>query len=95
MPERVTYVLVVHLPADGVESFQRYETAVLPLLSDHQGTLERRLRSPDERTEVHLVTFPSRDHFETYRDDPRRAGHSSLLGESRARIELYEMSDAL
>ena len=47
MGSPVVYVLVIHLPADGVESFQRYEAAVLPLLSDHQGRLERRL-SPAE-----------------------------------------------
>jgi hypothetical protein len=90
---RVTYVLVVHLPADGVESFQRYELAVLPLLSDHDGHLERRLRSADEQTEVHLVSFPSTEHFARYRDDPRRAEHASLLDESRAQTELYELTD--
>jgi hypothetical protein len=31
---RVTYLLVVHLPVDGVHSFQRYEAAVLPLLTE-------------------------------------------------------------
>ncbi len=40
---RVTYVLVIHGPAEGVELFQRYEAAVLPLLSEHGGALERRL----------------------------------------------------
>jgi hypothetical protein len=89
----LVYVLVIHLPADGVESFQRYEAAVLPLLSDHHGRLERRLRSADERTEVHLVSFPSAEHFESYRDDPRRAEQSHLLDEAHARIELYELID--
>jgi hypothetical protein len=61
----MVYVLVIRLPADGVESFQRYESAVLPLLSDHRGQLDRRLRSADEQTEVHLVSFPSADHAAT------------------------------
>ncbi len=89
----MVYVLVIHLPADGVESFQRYESAVLPLLSDHQGRLDRRLASADQRTEVHLVTFPSAEHFERYRSDPRRAEQSALLDESGARIELYDVTD--
>jgi hypothetical protein len=50
------YVLVIHIPAEGVELFQRYEAAVLPLLSAHGGSMERRLPS-------------------------------------RARVELYELSD--
>ena len=52
----VTYVLVVRLPADGVASFQRYESAVLPILSEHDGTLERRLQGHDQQTEVHVVS---------------------------------------
>ena len=90
---RVVYVLVIHLPADGVESFQRYEAAVLPLLADHHGRLDRRLRSVDERTGVHLVSFPSADHFESYRNDPRRAEQSHLLDKAHARLELYELID--
>jgi uncharacterized protein (DUF1330 family) len=75
----VVYVLVIHLPVDGVGSFQRYEAAVLPLLSDHHGCLDRRLRSEDEQTEIHVVSFPSADHFESYRNDPRRAELTQLL----------------
>lgn len=90
---RVVYVLVIHLPADGVEVFQRYEAAVLALLPDHQGRLDRRLRSEDQRTEVHLVTFPSVEHFESYRNDPRRAEQTHLLEASGARIELYDVTD--
>lgn len=90
---RVTYVLVVHLPAGGVDSFQRYENAVLPLLAEHEGNLEQRLRSDDQLTEVHVLSFPSGAHFERYREDPRRDFHSHLLRESRADVELYEMSE--
>ena len=89
----VVYVLVIHLPAAGVESFQRYEAAVLPLLSEHHGQLDRRLRSADEQTEVHLISFPSVGHFESYRHDPRRTAESHLLDEAHARIEFYELSD--
>jgi hypothetical protein len=89
----VVYVLVFHLPADGIESFRRYEAAVLPLLADHQGHLDRRLRSADGRTEVHLVSFPSEEQFENYRNDPRRAEQSRYLDQARARIDLYQMSD--
>ena len=89
----MVYLLVIHLPADGVESFQRYEAAVLPLLADHHGRLDRRLRSADGQTEVHLVSFPSADHFESYRNDPRRAKQSHLLDKAHARLELYELID--
>jgi hypothetical protein len=89
----VIYALVIHVPSGGVDSFQRYELAVLPLLSEYEGSLERRLRSDDQQTEVHLVSFPSAEHFARYRGDPRRASHSRLLDEANAHIELYELRD--
>lgn len=90
---RVTYVLIVHVPAEGVELFQRYEAAILPLLPDHGGRLDRRLRSHDGQTEVHLISFPSAERFGEYREDPRRAQHSAWMDASGARVELYELTD--
>lgn len=91
---RAVYVLVARLREAGVARFADYERAVLPLLAGHGGRLERRLRSPDGRTEVHLVSFPSPERFAAYRDDPRRAEHANLLQESGAAIELFELRDA-
>jgi hypothetical protein len=91
----VVSVLSVRLPADGVESFQRYEEQVLPLLANQSGRLERRLRSPDGRIEVHLVSFSSVEHFHSYRDDPRHAELQPLLERSGAQADLYELYDVL
>jgi uncharacterized protein (DUF1330 family) len=89
-----TYVVVVHVPDTGIETFQRYEARVLPFLAEHAGLLERRLRSLDGRVEVHVVTFPSQQQFHDYRDDPRRREHQALLEASRARIEVHRVLDA-
>jgi aminoglycoside 6'-N-acetyltransferase len=88
-----TYVLVAHIPAAGLASYQEYETRVLPLLAAHGGVLERRLRSEDGLTEVHLVSFASPDRFVRYRDDPRRLAEAPTLERSGARSELYELHD--
>jgi uncharacterized protein (DUF1330 family) len=53
----VTYVLIARIPPAGVEAFQRYEAAVLPLLAEHGGRLARRLRTDGGEVEVHLVEF--------------------------------------
>jgi uncharacterized protein (DUF1330 family) len=88
-----TYVLVARIPAAGVEAFERYEAAVLPLLADHGGRLHRRLRSADRTVEVHLIAFAADDALAAYRADPRRAEHAPLLEQSGAQIELLEMED--
>jgi hypothetical protein len=89
----VTYVLVARIPPAGVEAFQRYEAAVLPLLGKHDGRLARRLRTGDGEVEVHVVEFASAAAFDAYRADPRRTEHAALLEASGARLELLAVDD--
>jgi hypothetical protein len=87
------FVQVVRVPEDGICAFQRFESAVLPLLPEYGGALERRLRTYDNRVEIHLVSFRSREALESYLADPRRQEHLHLLRESRAEAELFEVAD--
>jgi hypothetical protein len=89
----LTLVLMARIPAEGVEGFQAYESRVLPLLAEHGGRLQRRLRGEDGRFELHLVWFPSAAHLESYRADPRRGEHAPLVEASRAKLELIEVAD--
>jgi hypothetical protein len=52
----------------------RYEEAVLQLLGRHGGTLERRARSTDGTTEVHLIRLRSLDRQHAFMIGPDRAG---------------------
>jgi len=89
----VTFVLMARIPAEGIEDFQAYEAAVLPLLPEFNGRLERRLRNPDGTVEVHIVSFASDADFQNYRTDPRRTAHAWLLEKSSAKIELFPMAN--
>jgi uncharacterized protein (DUF1330 family) len=86
-------VQIVRIPAEGVADFQLYESRVLPLLPRHGGRLERRLRSADGRIEVHVVSFPSPEALEQYRNDPERTAQLPLLTRSGAARELIEVTD--
>ena len=77
--DRFTVVAVLDLPPEALIAFRRHEDGVLPLLSRHGGRLERRLRTPDGATEVHLLSFPSDAAWEAYRADPERLAHRPLL----------------
>src|ERR1700754_1458738 len=89
----VTFVLVARIPTRGIEDFRAYEDAVLPLLPEFNGRLERRLRNPDGTVEIHIVSFASEADFQDYRDDPRRMAQARLLEKSAASIELFAMQD--
>ena len=89
----VTFVLVARIPAEGVADFRAYEDAVLPLLPEFNGRLERRLRNSDGTIEMHIVSFASEADFQNYRNDPRRTAQAWLLEKSSATLELLPMAD--
>jgi uncharacterized protein (DUF1330 family) len=90
---RLTFVLIARVPSDGVASFQAYEEAVLPLLSEFGGLLESRLRNSDSTIEVHIVSFDSEQNFQRFRSDPRLASFARLIEASAAKNELFAMTD--
>jgi hypothetical protein len=89
----VTFALIVRIPAEGIEDFRAYEDAVLPLLPEFNGRLERRLRNPDGTLEVHIISFASDADFQGYRNDPRRTAQAWLLQKSSAKLELLQMAN--
>jgi hypothetical protein len=76
---RVTVVAVLDCRAEDVPAFQRYEDVVLPLLARHDGRLERRLRSADGSSEVHVLSFGSQAAYGRYQADPDRLEAGALL----------------
>ena len=92
-PSSVTFVMIARIPPEGISMFAAYEDHVLPLLAEHGGVLQRRLRREDGLVEVHVVWFPSALAFARFREDPRRAQHAPELEASGARIELLQVED--
>jgi len=90
---RLTLVMVADVAREGVEAFQRYEAAVLPMLERHDGRLERRLRTADGQAEVHIVSFGSRAGYDAYCADPERADHRTLLEGVALTQRLLEVID--
>jgi hypothetical protein len=90
---RLTLALVVDLAADAVEPFDAYERRVLPLLARHGGRLDRRLRTADGRTEIHLVSFADRTGYDAYLADPDRAEASHLLDGLDLQRRLLEVTE--
>ena len=84
MTEGVTLCAILRVPAAGLDAFRTYEAAVLPLLREHGGELQRQLRTADGLTEVHIIRFPSTARLDAYRADPRRLAHAGLFDASGA-----------
>ncbi|TMR39252.1 hypothetical protein ETD85_02500 [Nonomuraea zeae] len=54
----VTYLILARLPEGGLYAFDADGGAVLPFLAEYGGRLERRLRTPGDQIEAHLITIP-------------------------------------
>lgn len=93
----ILLMVIARVPDTGLPAFDRYESLVLPLLDEHRGVLQRRLReaaAPGGRcTEMHLVWFPAEADLEAYRADERRTRHAPLMTEPGASIELFRVED--
>ena len=89
----VTFLMLARLPEGGLDAFEAYERAVLPLLAEYGGRLERRLRTSDDQVEAHLIAFPGDEDLAAYRADPRRAAAAPLLEASGAVVELLAVRD--
>jgi hypothetical protein len=90
---RLTFALIARVPSDGVASYQAYEEAVLPLLSEFGGLLERRLRNSDGTIEVHILSFDTDQNYQRFKSDPRRGSLSHLFEASAASNEVFAMTD--
>ena len=86
-------VAIVEMAPGHADAGQRYEDAVLGLLDRYGGTLERRTRSMDGTTEVHLIRFQSRDGYQAFRIDPDRAAHRVRAGDAAPTTRAIEVHD--
>lgn len=72
--------VVIELDPRDAPAFDAYEERVLALLARHGGELQRRLRSGDRGSEIHILSFADDAALRAYLDDPERAAARTLLG---------------
>lgn len=87
-------VAVVEMAPGSAEAGRRYEDAVLALLDRHGGAVERRLRTGDSTTEVHVIRFRSRAGYESFLVDPDRLAHRADLGDAAPTTRVLEVQEA-
>jgi len=72
--------------------FDEYESTVLALLEKYGARIEDRLRSADDRAEVHLLYFPNAGSLAAFRNDPIRASAQDIWERSGASSSLTEVA---
>ncbi|KAA9151767.1 hypothetical protein FPZ12_038230 [Amycolatopsis acidicola] len=89
----VLLAVVVDMVAGREDDGQRFEDDVLARLGKHGGTLERRLRTADAGSEVHLLRFTSRAGYEAFLADPDRLALRDKVGHAAPAARVLEVKD--
>lgn len=78
---------------EGMEiEFLEYENKVLPILSEYEGMLLKRIRhgfSTDMPYETHIISFKNNDQFQRYIDAPERKQYMHLAEEVIKHIDVF------
>jgi hypothetical protein len=93
LPAELLLVAIVEMKAGEEATGQRYEDAVLGLLDRHGGSVERRMRSVDSPTEVHVIRFRSRVGYESFMVDPERLAYRDRIGDAAPNTRVLEVHD--
>jgi hypothetical protein len=86
-------VAIVELVPGSAAAGQQYEDTVLGLLDRHGGSVERRMRSMDSATEVHIIRFRSRAGYESFMTDPDRLDYRDSIGDAAPTTRVLEVRE--
>jgi hypothetical protein len=86
-------VAVVDMAPGHAMAGIQYEDTVLGLLPRYGGSIERRMRTADSATEVHVIRFRSRSGYESFMVDPDRLGLRDRIGHAAPTTRVLEVSE--
>jgi hypothetical protein len=92
-PGELLLVAIVEMAPGHTAAGRRYEDTVLGLLDRHGGSVERRMRSTDSASEVHVIRFRSRSGYESFMADPDRLGYRARIGDAAPTARVIEVRD--
>lgn len=92
-PGELLLVAIVEVAPGNTAAGQRYEDTVLGLLDRRGGSVERRMRSRESATEVHVIRFSSRAGYEFFMVDPDRLGYRDRIGGAAPTTRVLEVCE--
>jgi hypothetical protein len=86
-------IAIVEMAPGSAATGHKYEDTVLGLLDQHGGAVERRMRSMDSATEVHIIRFRSRAGYESFMADPDRLEYRDKIGDAAPTTRVLEVRE--
>lgn len=100
MSDEIVVIASLHVHPGQEHLLREFESQAIRIMQDHGGRLERAIRVIDALDggvvphEVHLVRFPSEEHFQSYRRDPRLDDLRTIRTAAIARTTILVGRDA-
>lgn len=88
-------LVTIDLRNADITLFEEYEAIVLRLLSKYGAKLEHRLRATDNSQEIHLLSFPDAEKYQSYLADSDRLKARYIwdsCGAEASSIEVFFLS---
>lgn len=77
----------------GIEGLREFESRAIKILREHQGELISAsfndIKGVSEPDEIHVIQFPSLEHFENYKQDTRLIALASLKNEMIKSMQVF------
>jgi len=85
------FMIEIDLAGADLDAFDRYEAAVLAVLTDLGGTVLARVRDSGASREWHLLQVPDRSVWDAFLRDPRRLAQARMLEPAMVTASRYEV----
>ena len=94
----MTLVAILIVRRRALEAFHAFERHAAGVMAMHGGRIERTVvtpvaDAPDLVREIHVVTFPDAQAFQSYRDDARLGEHAHLREAAVVSTEVFVGED--
>jgi uncharacterized protein (DUF1330 family) len=85
------FLVTIDLSQADIAAFEEYEGQIVPLLAHYGAAMEVRVRSIDQKSEVHLLHFPDDAAHRAFLADPKRQAMRPIMEGSGATSTVVEV----
>ncbi|GLR69577.1 DUF1330 domain-containing protein [Agaribacter marinus] len=89
----IQIIALLYAGINGVEGLRAFESQVIPILREYNGTLISASYNANEPAgepdEIHVIQFPSVESFEAYKNDDRIVNLSALKAKMIRKMDIY------
>jgi uncharacterized protein (DUF1330 family) len=89
----IQIIALLYASKNGIQGLREFESRVIPILREHEGNLlsasYNENKAEHEPDEIHVIQFPSSEHFEAYKSDTRVVALTALRDQMVSKVDMF------